>query len=79
MPPYFYRYLENQLFDFYQRFAQESERTLIYLHDLPLSANPMSPELICRLLNTGRFAGILRARHCDGAVWSVLLVSARRR
>jgi 4-hydroxy-tetrahydrodipicolinate synthase len=60
MPPYFYRYPEDQIFHFYERFVQESEGTPIYLHDSPLSANPMSQELICRLLNTGAFAGVLR-------------------
>jgi 4-hydroxy-tetrahydrodipicolinate synthase len=60
MPPYFYRYPEDQVFHFYQRFVESlGEETPIYLHNSAFSANLMSPELIRRLLETGTFAGIL--------------------
>jgi 4-hydroxy-tetrahydrodipicolinate synthase len=60
MPPYFYSYPEDQVFHFYDRFARDlGGETSIYLHNSALSANPMSPELIRRLLETGAFAGVV--------------------
>jgi 4-hydroxy-tetrahydrodipicolinate synthase len=60
MPAYFYSYPEDQIFHFYERFAQNLDGEIpIYLHNSALSANPMSAELMRRLLETGAFAGIL--------------------
>ena len=74
MPPYFYPYPDSQIFRFYERFAQESEPAPIYIHNSPLSGNPMNPELVRELLDTRAFAGILseegvrRAQPCGHAV-----------
>jgi 4-hydroxy-tetrahydrodipicolinate synthase len=63
MPPYFYPYPADQVFHFYERFAENlGGETPIYLHNSMLSANPMSPELMRRLLETGAFAGVLSER-----------------
>lgn len=59
MPPYFYRYPEDQIFHYYELFAQGlGGSTLAYVHNSMLSANFMSPILIERLLATGSFAGV---------------------
>jgi 4-hydroxy-tetrahydrodipicolinate synthase len=59
MPPYFYRYSDDQLFAFYQEFARMLDsKTCIYLYNLPLFTNPIGPDLAERLLGSGAFAGI---------------------
>lgn len=59
MPPYFYRYTDDQLFAFYQAFARQVDaNTCTYLYNLPLFTNPIGPELAHRLLTSGSFAGI---------------------
>lgn len=59
MPPYFYRYTDSQLFEFYRQFAAiVGASANIYLYNLPSSTTPISAELATRLLETGDFAGI---------------------
>jgi len=59
MPPYFYRYSEPQLLEFYQQFARATHgKTPVYLYNLPAFTNPISPELAGQLLESGDFAGI---------------------
>ncbi len=59
MPPYFYRYNDDQLFNFYQDFARlAGRRAAIYLYNLPQFTNPISIGLAERLLGSGTFAGI---------------------
>lgn len=59
MPPYFYRYSDDQLFAFYQEFARSMDgRTCIYLYNLPFFTNPIGPALADRLLSSEAFAGI---------------------
>ncbi len=58
-PPYFYAYTEDQIFEFYQQFLQQVGRDIpVYLYNLPMFLNPISPGLAARLLETGAFAGI---------------------
>lgn len=58
-PPYFYRYPADQIFEFYLQFVKLVGReTPIYLYNLPMFLNPISPDLVKRLLETGAFAGI---------------------
>ena len=59
MPPYFYKYGEEQIFAFYGKFLRAIGGSLpIYLYNLPMFVNPITPALAERLLETGSFAGI---------------------
>lgn len=59
MPPYFYRYTENQLFGFYQEFMRAvGKQSRVYLYNIPLFTNAISPQLAEHLLASGAFAGI---------------------
>ena len=59
MPPYFYRYSEEQIFSFYENFVRVLNSAIpIYLYNIPFFTNAMSGELMQRLLLTGAFAGI---------------------
>jgi 4-hydroxy-tetrahydrodipicolinate synthase len=59
MPPYFYRYQDNQIFEFYRQFADAiGGRMPIYLYNIPVFTNPISADLAGRLLSSGEFAGI---------------------
>jgi dihydrodipicolinate synthase/N-acetylneuraminate lyase len=59
MPPYFFRYQEDQLYEFYRQFAATiAGRMPIYLYNIPIFTNAISPFLAERLLSTEEFAGI---------------------
>lgn len=59
MPPYFYRYGSDQIFEFYREFAKLTGSGIpIYLYNLPFFTNPISPGLAEGLFGTGAFAGI---------------------
>ncbi|HZQ53290.1 MAG TPA: dihydrodipicolinate synthase family protein [Bryobacteraceae bacterium] len=59
MPPYFYRYTEDQIGEFYSQFAKElAGRVPIYLYNTPQFTNAISAGLAERLFSTGAFAGI---------------------
>lgn len=59
MPPYFYRYTDEQIFEFYRDFLMQIGSSMqIYLYNLPFFTNPLSAELAGRLLGSRAFAGI---------------------
>jgi dihydrodipicolinate synthase/N-acetylneuraminate lyase len=59
MPPYFFRYSDDQIFSFYQHFVKLMDGAIpVYLYNIPFFTNPMSASLMQRLLSTGAFAGI---------------------
>jgi dihydrodipicolinate synthase/N-acetylneuraminate lyase len=59
MPPYFYRYNDEQIAAFYSEFVKELNGAApLYLYNLPMFANPISPDLADWLLRSGTFAGI---------------------
>jgi len=59
MPPYFFRYEEEQILAFYSEFASVIDGHMkLYLYNIPQFTNPISASLAARLLATGRFAGI---------------------
>jgi 4-hydroxy-tetrahydrodipicolinate synthase len=59
MAPYFYKYAEADLEEFFRAFAREIDgRSQIYLYNLPRFGNELSAELAKRLLDSGRFSGI---------------------
>jgi dihydrodipicolinate synthase/N-acetylneuraminate lyase len=59
MPPYYYRYDDDQLQSFFESFVKEVGTAIpTYLYNIPSCTNAISPELAARLLNSGTFAGI---------------------
>jgi len=59
MPPYFYRYTDQQIAAFYAQFVAAFAGQLpVYLYNLPFFTNSMSAVLAVSLLETGKFSGI---------------------
>jgi len=58
MPPYFFRYRQPEIREFYLRFAEMSHGAPIYLYNIPAFTSEISGETAAQLLSTGRFAGI---------------------
>jgi 4-hydroxy-tetrahydrodipicolinate synthase len=58
MPPYFFRYRQPEIREFYMRFAEMSHGAPVYLYNIPAFASEISSETAVQLLSTGRFAGI---------------------
>jgi 4-hydroxy-tetrahydrodipicolinate synthase len=58
MPPYFFRYRQPEIREFYTRFAEMSHGAPIYLYNIPAFTSGISSETAVQLLSTGRFAGI---------------------
>jgi dihydrodipicolinate synthase/N-acetylneuraminate lyase len=59
MPPYFFPYGPREIEEFYLQFARETEDVVpILLHNLPQSTSNLDLDLVRKLLDTGRFAGI---------------------
>ena len=59
MPPYFYRYEDGDIARFFDEFLRVMGGTIpLYLYNLPLFTNSISPKLANKLLATGAFTGI---------------------
>ncbi len=59
MPPYFFRYDQRDITEFYLRFSENVPRRVsVFLYNIPLFTNAISAETARALLGTGRFAGI---------------------
>lgn len=59
MPPYFFRYDQDDILEFYQRFSDHADRLApLLLYNIPFFTSPLSADTACELLRTGRFAGI---------------------
>jgi len=59
MPPYFFRYSQEEVKEFYLRFAEELKDSLpMLLYNIPFFATEVSCETALELLATGLFAGI---------------------
>lgn len=58
MPPYFFRYRQPEIRQFYLRFAEMSHGAPIYLYNIPAFTSEIARETAVELLSTGRFAGI---------------------
>jgi 4-hydroxy-tetrahydrodipicolinate synthase len=66
MPPYFYRFEDDMVAEFYSQFVKAVGKAVpIYLYNLPQSTVPISPDLALHLLSSGSFAGIKNS----GADW----------
>lgn len=59
MPPYFFRYRQDDIREFYLQFAKEMEGALpTLLYNIPFFTTPMEFETMRDLLRTGLFAGV---------------------
>ena len=59
MPPYFFRYKQSELREFYLQFADASaELPPTYLYNLPFFTNGLEADTACAVLASGGFAGI---------------------
>jgi len=58
MPPFFYRYAQPEIREFYLRFAEMTHGAPIYLYNIPAFTSEIASQTAVQLLATGRFAGI---------------------
>jgi len=59
MPPYFFRYSQREIEEFYLQFARGAgDAVPILLHNHPQVSTKLELELVRKLIDTGRFAGI---------------------
>jgi len=59
MPPYFFRYSQPEIEEFYLRFARETTDAVpVLLHNLPRFTSKLEIATVRKLIDTGRFAGI---------------------
>jgi len=59
MPPFFFRYPQREIEEFYLQFADATgDAVPILLHNLPHFTSKLEIETVRRLIGTGRFAGI---------------------
>jgi 4-hydroxy-tetrahydrodipicolinate synthase len=59
MPPYFFRYSQQEIEEFYLQFVRETgDAVPILIHNLPQATSNLELELMRKLIDTGRFAGI---------------------
>lgn len=59
MPPYFFRYEQDDVKQFYLQFAgQFKDAAPVYLYNIPQFTSPIACETAVELLSTGQFAGI---------------------
>ncbi len=58
MPPYFFRYTQTQLFEYFTRFGEECGNAPLYLYNIPFFTTPLQVSTAEKLLETGRFSGI---------------------
>jgi len=59
MPPYFFRYDQDDIAEFYRRFREQVPRRVpVFLYNIPQFTNPIAIETARTLLQSGLFAGI---------------------
>jgi dihydrodipicolinate synthase/N-acetylneuraminate lyase len=59
MPPYFFRYSQHEIEEFYIQLAREiGDAVPILIHNIPQVTSKLELELVRKLIDTGRFAGI---------------------
>ncbi|MEK7403922.1 MAG: dihydrodipicolinate synthase family protein [Acidobacteriota bacterium] len=65
MPPYFFRYQQDDIKEFYLRFAAGIKGAApVFLYNIPFFTSEISPETAVELLATGLFAGIKDSSGC---------------
>jgi 4-hydroxy-tetrahydrodipicolinate synthase len=76
MPPYFYRYFQEEVREFFLRFADAAPEGLpVLLYNIPAFTNEISGETTRELLSSGRFAGI---KDSSGSLEAFLRLKAIR-
>jgi dihydrodipicolinate synthase/N-acetylneuraminate lyase len=59
MPPYFFRYRQDEVRDFFLRFAEQAQlRVPALLYNIPIFANELHVETAAELLASGHYAGM---------------------
>jgi 4-hydroxy-tetrahydrodipicolinate synthase len=59
MPPYFFRYNQDDIREFYLRFAEQiADQAKIFLYNIPFFTSELEPATAADLLSGGQFAGI---------------------
>jgi dihydrodipicolinate synthase/N-acetylneuraminate lyase len=59
MAPWFFRYAQREIEEFYLQFAQEiGDAVPILIHNLPQATSKLEIDLMRKLIDTGRYAGI---------------------
>ena len=59
MPPYFFRYGQDDILEFYTRFREQVPKRLpVLLYNIPQFSNGIAIETAARLLQTGLYSGI---------------------
>jgi 4-hydroxy-tetrahydrodipicolinate synthase len=77
MPPFFFRYAQRELEEFYLQFADAAgDAVPILLHNLPSFTSKLEIDTVRRLIGTGRFAGI-KDSSGDGEYFEQLLALKR--
>jgi dihydrodipicolinate synthase/N-acetylneuraminate lyase len=79
MPPYFYRYGEQEITEFYLRFAEQMEPGVpILLYNIPQFSNGVPIDCARTLLASGRFAGIKDSSGDRSYLQSLLALKAEK-
>lgn len=58
MPPYFFRYSQDELRLWFEQFAREKPQIPAYLYNIPSFSNALHPSTAASLLESGRYQGI---------------------
>src|SRR5579863_4727448 len=59
MPPYFFRYSQREIEEYYLQFAGETgDAVPLLIHNFPQVTSKLELDLVRRLIDTGRFAGV---------------------
>lgn len=78
MPPYFFRYSQEDIQEFYLQFAAAAGPARILLYNVPFFTNEIAIETAIRLLGTGQFAGIKDSSGQYGYFERLLAVSKEK-
>ncbi len=79
MPPYFYRYEDSEIERFYFDFLAQAGLSIpVYLYNLPVYTNALSPALKEKFLGSGKFAGIKDSSGSWTEFEALLSLRARR-
>jgi dihydrodipicolinate synthase/N-acetylneuraminate lyase len=79
MPPYFFRYSQEDIHEFYVQFAAAvGSAARIFLYNIPFFTNEIAIETATSLLATGRFAGIKDSSGQYGYFERLLAVSKEK-
>jgi dihydrodipicolinate synthase/N-acetylneuraminate lyase len=77
MPPFFFRYDQNDILEFYTRFREQvPKRVPVMLYNIPQFSNGIAIETAARLLETGLYSGI-KDSSGDAAYFEQLLALRR--